>query len=302
MPEMRAVTDHDGCGQMSSELQYEVTTERRQGLTRDLPEGNDEWRWVANTSTLIWGENEALVVDTFTTVEQNARLIEWVRAHKRRVTAVYLTHGHGDHAFGVGQLRAAFPAARILATRGTLVELQGQARPEYRDDFWGKLFPGQIPAIEFPDVLETDSFELEGHEIRVIEAGATDTAGTTSLWVPDLELVVAGDVVYNGTYPYLAETTAEIRLNWVAALERLKALGPRHVVSGHKQPKTGDAPGDIDATVQFFRDLADTDATSTDALDFYQQMLVKQPARANVGSLWGAAKLIKGAPAIEHAE
>ena len=281
---------------MSNELHYEVTTERRQGLTRDLPEGNDEWRWVANTSTLVWGERDAILVDTFTTVEQNARLIEWVLSHGKNLTAVYLTHGHGDHAFGIGQLREAFPNARMLATPGTVAELQLQATPAFRDDFWGKLFPGQIPPIEFPEALESGSFELEGHEVKVIEAGATDTAGTTSLWIPDLGLVVAGDVAYNGTYPYLAETTPEIRLNWIAALERLKELGSTYVVSGHKQPGTGDSPTDIDATIAYLEDVAETEANSTDAFDFYAQMLVKQPARANVGSLWGTAKLVKGAP------
>lgn len=286
---------------MSSELHYEVTTERREGLTRDLPEGNDQWRWVANSSTLIWGDEDAVLVDTFTTVDQNARLIEWVRSHGKNLTAVYLTHGHGDHAFGIGQLRAAFPEARMLATAGTLDELHLQAEPAYRDDFWGKLFPGQIPQVEFPELLEPGVFELEGHELRVIEAGATDTAGTTSLWIPDLGLVVAGDVVYNATYPYLAETTADIRLNWIAAIERLKTLEPNHVVSGHKQPGTVDSPSDMDATIKYLHDVADTEKSSTDALDFYSQMLVKQPNRANVGSLWGTAKLLKGAPATQNA-
>jgi glyoxylase-like metal-dependent hydrolase (beta-lactamase superfamily II) len=284
-----------------TELSFDVMTERREGLTRDLPEGNEEWRWVANTSTLISGEHDAVLVDTFATVAQNERLIEWVRGHAKNLTAAYLTHGHGDHAFGVGQLRAAFPSARILATPGTIAELQVQATPAYRDDFWGKLFPGQIPSVEFPDALDGDRFELEGHELVVIDAGDTDTAGTTSLWVPDLGLVVAGDVVYNATYPYLAETTEEIRQNWVAALERLKALSPRFVVSGHKQPDLGDPASDIDATLQYFHDLAETEKTSVDATDFYQQMLLKQPGRANTGSLWSAAKLIKGAPAAATA-
>ncbi|MCS5719377.1 MBL fold metallo-hydrolase [Herbiconiux sp. CPCC 205763] len=282
---------------MPEELRYEVMTQRREGLTRDLPAGNDEWRWVANTSTLIWGENDAVLVDTFATIEQNAHLIEWIRSHGKNLTAVYLTHGHGDHAFGVGQLRAAFPAARILATAGTLAALTIQTTPAWLDDFWGKLFPGQIPDVELPDVLETGRFELEGHELRVIEAGETDTAGTTSLWVPDLGLVVAGDVVYNATHPYLAETTPDIRLNWVAALGRLKALQPRAVVSGHKQPQNGDSPDDIEATVRYFHDVVQIAARTSDALDFYRQLLAKQPSRANVGSAWSTAKLLKGAPA-----
>lgn len=67
-------------------------------------------------------------------------------------------------------------------------------------------------------------------------------------------------------------------------------------MSGHKQPENGDSPEDIDATIQYLRDVARAEAGSADALEFYQQMLIQQPLRANVGSLWGAAKLIKGAP------
>lgn len=279
-----------------SALDYKVMTEEREGLTRDLPDGQDEWRWVANSATLVLGESEAVLVDTFTTIEQNARLIDWIRDHGKTLSVVYLTHGHGDHAFGIGQLKAAFPTARILATEGTLAELELQARPEWRDGFWGKLFPRQIPQVAFPELLAGDGFEVEGHEFRVIEAGDTDTSGTSSLWVPDLGLIVAGDVVYSRTYPYLAETTPASRRNWIDALARLKELEPRFVVSGHKQPGSPDSPADIDATIAYLHDVAETDTETATALDFYKRMLTKQPGRANVGSLWGAAKLLKGAP------
>lgn len=282
---------------MSNELHYEVTTERRAGVTRDLPEGDADLRWVANSSTLIWGERDAVLVDTFTTIDQNARLIEWIRAHDRSLAAVYITHGHGDHAFGIGQLRAAFPGVRVLATTGTIAELRVQAEPAYLAGFWEKLFPGQIPPVEFPEALDGDRFELEGHELHVIETGHTDTEGTTSLWVPSLGLIVGGDVVYNATYPYLAETTPLTRKNWITALERLKELQPSFVVSGHKQPQNGDSPADIDATIQYLRDVEELAATSADALDFYRRLLTAQPGRANPGSAWGTAKLIKGAPA-----
>jgi hypothetical protein len=73
---------------MSEQLAFEVTTERRQGLTRDLPAGHDEWRWVANTATLIYGDRDAVLVDTFTTVEQNERLIRWVQNARPRRSRV----------------------------------------------------------------------------------------------------------------------------------------------------------------------------------------------------------------------
>ena len=166
-------------------LRYDTLLARREGLTRDLPAGdNEDLRWVTNSATLIVGDRDAVLVDTFTTTEQNEALVQWVSDHDRRLTHIYLTHGHGDHVYGIGQLLAGFPGARAVATAGTLAEARLQARPEYRDDFWGRLFPGRIPEPVLPELLDGDQLDLEGHELRIVEAGHTDTQGTTALWYP----------------------------------------------------------------------------------------------------------------------
>jgi ribonuclease BN (tRNA processing enzyme) len=48
------------------------------------------------------GEKDAVLVDTLLTVEQATALVEWVAAHGKNVTTIYVTHGHGDHFFGLG--------------------------------------------------------------------------------------------------------------------------------------------------------------------------------------------------------
>ena len=99
-----------------SQLHYETLLARRQGLTRDLPAGdNEDLRWVANSVTLIFGDHDGVLVDTFITIEQNERLVDWVKVHGRRLTYIYLTHGHGDHVYGIGQLLQAFPGASEVA-------------------------------------------------------------------------------------------------------------------------------------------------------------------------------------------
>ena len=40
----------------NTELQWDVLTIKRPGLSRDLPAGKEELMWVANSSTLICGE------------------------------------------------------------------------------------------------------------------------------------------------------------------------------------------------------------------------------------------------------
>ena len=49
-------------------LRYKVFTVTRPGLNRDVPPGKESLLWVANSATLIYGERDAVLVDTFLTV------------------------------------------------------------------------------------------------------------------------------------------------------------------------------------------------------------------------------------------
>lgn len=88
--------------------------------------------------------------------------------------------------------------------------------------------------------------ELEGLPLLVIETGHTDTVDTTSLHVADLGLIVSGDVAYNHCHMYVGATTADIRAEWIAALDKLAALNPAAVVAGHKDPTRGNPPSILD--------------------------------------------------------
>ena len=50
-------------------LAYAVRTATRQGVTRDLPHGPEDLQWVANSATLIYGDEDAVLVDTYTSIE-----------------------------------------------------------------------------------------------------------------------------------------------------------------------------------------------------------------------------------------
>ena len=57
-------------------LRYKVFTVTRPGLNRDVPPGKESLLWVANSATLIYGEQDAVLVDTFLTVEQSSGLAD----------------------------------------------------------------------------------------------------------------------------------------------------------------------------------------------------------------------------------
>ncbi|MGB6532478.1 MAG: MBL fold metallo-hydrolase [Candidatus Nitrosopolaris sp.] len=63
----------------------------------------------------------------------------------KNLTTIYVTHGHGDHFFGIGALLDRFPNARAVATPGVVKLMRQQASPDVVANFWSARFPGQIP-------------------------------------------------------------------------------------------------------------------------------------------------------------
>lgn len=275
-------------------LDWDVTTVKRAGLSRDLPSGNPDLMWVANSSTLIYGERDAILVDTFLTAGQSKTLLDWVVSRERNLTAIYVTHGHGDHFFGLAPLLDRFPRARAVAVPEVVDEMKTQLSPASLDGFWRKRFPGEIAQrLVAAEPLEGE-LTLQGHQLVVIDMGRTDTARSTALHVPSLDLIVAGDTVYNGIHPYLAETDTQSRLEWIAALDRLEALKPRFVVAGHKKPENDDDSRSIAETRQYLLDFNRLDQATISPRELYEAMLALHPDRANPGSLWSGATAAKG--------
>ena len=262
--------------------------------TKDFPPGQSRSTWSPISATLISGRQDAVLVDPLMTIEQGMAVADWVAATGKKLTTVYVTHGHGDHWFGLAAVRERFPGVRAVATPAVIEGMRKWSSPEVLETFWLPRFPGQIPADNpVADPLDGSSFELEGHALVAVDVGHTDTDDTTALHVPDLGLVVAGDSVYNGVHQYLAESDSQGRKDWLAALDIIEALGPRAVVAGHKRYGNDDNPRTIEETRQYIRDFDRLDQETATAEELYRQMLAIYPHRVNPGALWLSAQSAK---------
>ncbi|MGA2352634.1 MAG: MBL fold metallo-hydrolase [Terracidiphilus sp.] len=229
------------------------------------------------TSTLIFGEYDAVLVDAMTTVAEAEALASWVALHNRNLETIYITHAHFDHFFGLGILLDRFPGARAITTPKALHAMQMSFTPPV-ERLARRNFPGQVATrLVAPEPYEHDTFTLEGHELRIIEQGRTDSPDSTSLYVPSIGLIVAGDVVYNQCHMYVGDTTPESRKNWIADLERLAALNPAIVVAGHKKPGAPDSPSAIQDTKRYLEDFDRLQKTAKSDRDLFNQMTALYP-------------------------
>ncbi|PTB36250.1 hypothetical protein M441DRAFT_73614 [Trichoderma asperellum CBS 433.97] len=228
-----------------------------------FPGQNSTEPWIFNptTFTLITMPNEAVLVDTPAVKSRVEPVTAWIAEiiGHRTLSTIYITHGHGDHVFAAGYIQEQFPDAVIRATNGTYTHMLEQVSPELWNGLWVPTFPelgeGGPPDLQVEVLPESAKhFTLDGHEFRAVEVVGGDTAASTVLHVPDLSLVVGGDVVYGNIYQYLAEnTTPQLRQGWINALDQIAALKPRVVVPSHRQSTDNFGLEHLSATQEYIR-------------------------------------------------
>src|ERR1700735_3662851 len=224
------------------------------------------------TSTLIFGDADAVLVDAMTTVAEAEALADWIALHNRNLETIYITHAHFDHFYGLSILLDRFPGARAIATPKTVNAMQMSFTPPV-ERLARRMFPGQVATkLVAPEPYDHDTFTLEGHELRIIGQGRTDSPDSTSLYVPSIGLIVAGDVVYNQCRMYVGDTTPESRKNWIADLDRLAALSATIVVAGHKKSGAPDSPSAIQENKRYLEDFDRVQKTATSDQDLFDQM------------------------------
>jgi glyoxylase-like metal-dependent hydrolase (beta-lactamase superfamily II) len=242
-------------------------------------------------STLIFGSEDAVLTDPGFTADKARELGDWVAAKDRNLTDIFITHGHGDHWFAAGLLAQRF-GARVVATAGTITQMHINvaARPM----LWDKVYPGIPPSPVTAVTVPGDRFTLEGHELVIVAVGHGDTDDNSVLHVPDLALVVAGDVIYNGAHLYLGESVTVGGFGtWRAAIDQVEALQPQHVVAGHQNRQLGDDAGrTIAETRQYLDDADELLRTENTAVGFFNAKIDRYPNHLARTVLWAGTSAL----------
>jgi len=110
-----------------------ATTTAQSTFTLKVHTGRGQVGYDVN-STMIIGERDMLVIDPQFSLSEAHKLAAAILETGKRLVAIYSTHAHPDHLFGLAVLKQAFPEARIVALPAT-VNVAKTAWPA-RQKFW----------------------------------------------------------------------------------------------------------------------------------------------------------------------
>lgn len=252
--------------------------------------------WPPSTSTLIGDDRGALLIDCLITEQEGRKLAAWVKAHDRELDHVYITHPHADHFLGLSEILAAFPEASPVALADSIPAMQEQISPDYMQ-IWAGFFPGQLTGTPvLPRPLEGTTLPIGGSAATAIPVGTSDTGHSTVVHVPDLSLIVAGDVVYNRTHMWLYKSTPDSRASWARALDAVAALDADTLIAGHRDPLApdDDARRQIAENRRYLADFETALEGSSTPAALIDRMTAAYPDLANPYTLWFAAHDLLG--------
>jgi glyoxylase-like metal-dependent hydrolase (beta-lactamase superfamily II) len=233
------------------------------------------------SSTLIMGETDAVLVDAQHIRSDVHALGDMIAQTGKRLTTIYITHGHADHWYGIGQLVRRFPSARAVTTAG-VIEYIEKNRADAAER-WREMFADRVVEADVIPGLIEGPIDLEGHKLHPIEVGQADIAPSTLLHVPSIGLVVPGDAVYNKIHMMLG--LHEEWGRWLESIDKIEKLAPVMLVAGHKRPEASDleVARIIDESRSYIRVFANAAKKVVNADDLIQEVSAKY---RDFGNLW----------------
>ena len=184
-------------------------------------------------------------------IEAGPKVIEEIRKRTDApLHTVVFTHGHLDHAFGLGPWLEAGEKPRVIAHENVARRFRTYMKTApmnvhinkvqfgiEQDIFW----PEKTGDFFWPDTTYRDqlTIDMDGERFELYHAkGETDDA--TWVWAPERGIVCSGDL-WEGILPNCGNPQKVQRYpeEWADALEAIASVGAELLLPGHGQPIEG---------------------------------------------------------------
>ncbi|MEJ6002229.1 MBL fold metallo-hydrolase [Paucibacter sp. AS307] len=212
--------------------------------------------FISNAAFVVTPEG-VLVVDALGSPALAQELVQEIR----RITPapikyVVLSHYHADHVYGLQALKAA--GAQVIAQQDGQTYLHSDTAALRLKASREELFPW---IDEKTELLPADrwikgplTLRMGGLDFQLQPVGPAHTPEDLVVYVPQLKLLLAGDIVFRGRVPFVGQADSG---RWIGALDKLLAFDTQVIVPGHG-PVSSTAREDLQMTRDYLAYLRQT--------------------------------------------
>jgi cyclase len=161
---------------------------------------------------LIQTTDGMIVIDTTSRPADIRNFLAEVGVSPKDIRLVCITHSHNDHTKGIPIFDCPIIAHKLAYQR---IAKRKSSKSK-------KMLPTEV-------FEERRDIELGGLRLEFIHTGG-HTPGSSVVWLPEINIRFAGDLIFEGRYPFLA--TANVP-DLMQALKWLITLGAEIIVPGH---------------------------------------------------------------------
>jgi len=244
-------------------------------------------------STIAYGNEDAVLFDAQLLQGEAQKVVDIIKSLERQLKAIFISHAHADHYFGLETFMNAFPNVKIYAH--PLIVADAKRTTHHQIIGMKQLYQDLIPdSIPIPEPYEDSIFCIEKEEIQIIPNLVGDIAPSSAYFIPSTSTMVAGDIVFDNIHPWTLDTNNKEREQWIDSLKKLKSYSPKVVIGGHTDTNQSDNISSLDFMIHYLTEFNKAIEGFTSSRDVIKHMQQKFPSAKKKGMLRIGAKKNKG--------
>ncbi|MBN0988913.1 MBL fold metallo-hydrolase [Amphritea pacifica] len=245
------------------------------------------------TSTVVYGDTEAMVIDSGFTKADALRIAAKVLDSGKALKTIFISQADPDYYFGAETLHKIFPDAEIITTPAVKKVIEKKLAGKVA--FWGPKMGNNAPLNPIvPAVYNQSTLTVDGH---VIEIRGTEgvLAHRPYLWIPENKAILGNVAIFGNIHLWMADAQSDqSQAAWVTQLKEMLALRPAVVIPGHMTADTTADSSAITYTMNYISDFQHAKQESQSSAELIQVMTAKYPNAKGALNLNIAAKVHKG--------
>jgi cyclase len=171
---------------------------------------------------LLVGDEYIVLIDDAMVPTAPALLDAALDLAGRPIDFVINTHVHADHVGG----------NELMAKDGAIIVAHDNIRKRMQGDPKLETGPGALPVLTFSDAV---TFHVNGNEAFVFHIESAHTDGDAAIQFRNVNVIFAGDVMFNGLFPFIDLDNGGSVDGYIAGQQQLLAMADdaTKIVPGH---------------------------------------------------------------------